>query len=77
MKCSRVLKNHRDISLGGALEFSAATAARSSESTCDVLLVDPANSDAFDSHLLYKPNGRFSKKTLTIDMEARITEVIS
>ena len=75
---ARVLKNHADILLVGAEEFSAAVAAEFTGSACDVLLVDPINLSAFDAHILAKLSGRFSNlRVLTIEVEAGIADVIS
>lgn len=55
---ARVLKDYPAISLVGAREFLAVTAAEITESACDVLLIDPLNISTFDARILDKLQGR-------------------
>lgn len=75
---ARVLKNHADILLIGAEEFSADIAWESIASACDVLLVDPVRTSAVDAHTFDMTNVRFSElRVVTIKTEAAISDIIS
>lgn len=75
---ARALKNHGDILLVGAEEFSAAIAMESIVPACDVLLVDPISISAFNAQTLDLPNVRFCNlRIVTIEMEVGISDVIS
>lgn len=74
---ARALKSQADISLVGAHESSLGIAAEISESACDVLLLDPANS-ALDTQVLDHLEDSFSNlRIVMIDREAKIADVIS
>lgn len=74
---THALKSQADISLVGAHESSLGIAAEISESTCDVLLLDPVN-NALDTQVLDHLEDRFSNlRIVMIDREAKIADVIS
>jgi DNA-binding NarL/FixJ family response regulator len=74
---ARALRSQADISLVGAHASSVGIAAEISESTCDVLLLDPVN-NALDTQVLDHLEDRFSNlRIVMIDREAKIADVIS
>ena len=75
---ARTLKNQTQISLVAAQECSPNTIAEIIESSCDVLLVDPVNTRAFDSQVLDQLQDAFSHlKIVTIEMEAKSADIIA
>ena len=75
---ARALKNQVDISLVGAQASSRNVTSEIIKSACDVLLVDPVNTSAFDSQVLDQLQSAFSDlRVVRIEMEAKIAEVIS
>jgi len=75
---ARTLKNQAEISLVGAQESSPNTIAEIIESSCDVLLVDPVNTRAFDSQALDQLQDAFSHlKIVMIEMEAKSADIIA
>lgn len=75
---ARTLKNQAEISLVGAQECSRNTIAEVIESGCDVLLVDPVNTSAFDSQVLDQLQDAFSHlKIVMIEMEAKSADIIA
>lgn len=75
---ARVLKDYAGISLVGAQEFSAVTAAEIIAAGCNMLLIDPVNVSKFDSQILDDLQGRiFDFQILFIQLEARISEILS
>jgi len=75
---ARTLKNQTEISLVAAQECSPNTIAEIIESSCDVLLVDPINTRAFDSQVLDQLQDAFSHlKIVMIEMEAKSTDIIA
>ena len=75
---ARTLKNQAEISLVGAQESSPNTIPEIIESSCDVLLVDPVNTNAFDSQVLDQLQDAFSHlKIVTIEMEAKSADIIA
>lgn len=74
---SRALKSQADISLVGAQESSNGIIGEITESTCDVLLLDPVN-NALDTQALDHLPDRFSNlRIVMIDMDAQVADVIS
>ena len=72
------LKNQEEISLVGAQESSRSITAEIIESTCGVLLVDPVNTSALDTHDLDHLQDRFPNlRIVMINMEAKIADIIS
>jgi len=75
---TRALKNHSEIVLVGAGQFSAATPADIIESACDILLMDPVNISTFDTRILDALKAIFFDfKIVIIDPLARINDVFS
>ena len=75
---ARALKNEAHISLVGAQESSLNIASEIIKSTCDVLLVDPVNTSAFDCQVLDELQSASSNlRIVVIEMEAKIAEIIS
>jgi len=75
---ARTLKNQAEISLVAAQECSPNTIAEIIESSCDVLLVDPVNTSAFDSQVLDQLQDAFSHlKIVMIEMEAKSADIIA
>ena len=74
---ARVLRNHAGILLVGAEEFSAGEAAEAAEFACDLVLVDPSIIATAEAQILAK-QGRFSNlRTLKIEMDSGIADLIS
>lgn len=75
---ARAFKSRASISLVGAQESSLGITAEILESTCDVLLVDPVNTNALDTKFLDHFKDAFSNlRVVMIDMEAKVADVIS
>jgi DNA-binding NarL/FixJ family response regulator len=75
---ARALKDQANILMVGTQESSADATAEIIESTSDVLLVDPVNISAVDGQILDKlRGGPINLKIVTIEREAKITDVIS
>jgi DNA-binding NarL/FixJ family response regulator len=75
---ARALKNEADILLVGAQQSSLNITSEIIKSTCDVLLVDPVNTSAFDCQVLDELERAFSNlRVVMIEMEATIAEIIS
>jgi DNA-binding NarL/FixJ family response regulator len=74
---ARALKSQADISLVGAHESSNGITGEIIESTCDVLLLDPVN-NALDTQVLDRLQEKFTDlRIVMLDMEAKVTDVIS
>ena len=71
---ARSLKNRADISLVSAQESSLNLTAEIVESTCDVLLVGPVNTRAFDNHVFDQLR---HLRIVKIEMEATVADVMS
>jgi hypothetical protein len=75
---ARVLKDYAAISLVGAQEFLAVTAAEIIESACDVLLMDPINISTFDAEIFEKLQGRsYDLQIVIIELELGIIDHLS
>lgn len=75
---ARTLKNRADISLVSAQESSLNITAEIVESTCDVLLVGPVNTRAFDNQVFDQLQSAISNlRIVMIEMEATVADVIS
>jgi len=75
---ARTLKNQVGISLVDAQQSSSSITAEIIESACDVLLVDPVNTHALDTHDLDHLQDRFPNlRIVMINMEAKIADIIS
>ena len=71
---ARGLKNRADISLVGAQESTLNITAEIAASTCDVLLVGPVNTRAFDNHVFDQLQ---HLRIVKIEMEATFADVLS
>jgi DNA-binding NarL/FixJ family response regulator len=75
---ARVLRDYPAISLVGARELLAVTAAEITESACDVLLIDPINISAFDARILDNLQGKsHDLQIVTIEWELGIIDCVS
>src|ERR1700747_1772332 len=75
---ARVLKRKSNISLFSAQEFSLSAIAESVESTCNVLLVDPLNTNGLYSQIFDQLEDAFPNlRIVTMDKEANIADLIS
>jgi len=75
---ARSLGSQADISLVGAQESSVTITTEMIQSTCDVLLVDPANTTELDTYVLDRAQYAFSDlRVVMIDREAKVADVIS
>lgn len=75
---ARALKNQASIALVGAQKPSLNTTVDIIKSTCDVLLVDPANASASNRLVLDRSQNAISNlRIVTIEREATIADTIS
>jgi len=75
---ARALKNRANISLVSAQESSLNISAEIVESTCDVLLVGPVNTRAFDNQVFDQLQNALSNlRIVMMEMEASVADVIS
>lgn len=75
---ARALRSRADISLVSAQESSLNITADIVESTCDVLLVGPLNTRAFDNQVFDQLQNAISNlRIVMIEMEATVADVVS